>query len=66
VLFAFNVIYTRNSFGALPNLFENKIFTGVSSSVRRWKFTKAASEKIEQQKFISCLTVTYGRSIQAA
>jgi hypothetical protein len=36
VVFAFSAIYTRNRYGALPILFEYKVFTAVNLSVRKW------------------------------
>jgi hypothetical protein len=36
VVFAFNAIYTHNSYGALPILFEYKVFTAVNLRARRW------------------------------
>jgi len=67
VVFAFNFIYTHNSYGALPILFECKVFTGVNLSVPEMEFTHAVSEKYSNRKLlVFFITVTYGRSIQAA
>jgi hypothetical protein len=64
VVFAFNAIYIHNIHGALPILFEHKMFTAVNLSVGKWnsrtKFPKNAVT--ESCRFCHG---TYGRSVEA-